>query len=88
MHMTVERVSYLHETELIDFMNEIKHSFRPDKPEEALEIQKAVTLVRSGSVKSYSYDSSKLTVHAGNYMENDIEDVTLSFERVKCYMYL
>ena len=58
MHMTVERVSYLHENEIDEFMNEIKHSFRPDEPEEALEIQKAVTLVRSGAVESYSYDSS------------------------------
>ena len=46
-------------------MNEIKHSFRPgDLQDEALEIRKAVTLVRSGAVDSYSYDSSKQTVVA------------------------
>ena len=45
-------------------MNEIKHSLRPDIPDEALEIRKAVTLVRNGAVESYSYDSSKQTVVA------------------------
>jgi hypothetical protein len=79
MHMTVERVSYLHEAELNNFMNEIKHSFRSDIPEEALEIQKAVTLVRSGSVESYSYDSSILTVHAEVNGTDDFDEVTLSF---------
>ncbi|WP_172371401.1 SWIM zinc finger family protein [Sporosarcina jiandibaonis] len=81
MHMTVERVSYLHEAELTNFMNEIKHSFRSDIPEEASEIQKAVTLVRSGSVESYSYDSSRLTVHA-EIIGKDLEEVTLSFGKL------
>ena len=62
MHMTVERVSYLHENELNEFMNVIKHSFRPDEQDEALEIRNAVTLVRSGAVDSYSYNASKQTV--------------------------
>ena len=30
MHMTVERVSYLHEKQIKEFMNDIKHALRPD----------------------------------------------------------
>ena len=80
MHMTVERVSYLHETELNNYMNEIKHAMRVDIPEQAAEIQKAVTLVRRGSVTSYSYNASNLTAQATVH-ENDLEEtVTLSFD--------
>lgn len=32
MHMTVERVSYLHEKEIETFLDEIKHALRPDIP--------------------------------------------------------
>ena len=40
MNMTVERVSYLHENEIDEFMNAIKHSLRPGESEaNALEIQ-------------------------------------------------
>ena len=81
MHMTVERVSYLHENELKNFMNEIKHALRPGEQDEALEIRNAVTLVRSGSVESYSYDPSKLTVVA-TISGQDSEEVNLSFEKM------
>ena len=64
MHMTVERVSYLHENEIDELMNEIKHSLRPDEPDEALKVRRAVTLVRNGAVESYTYDSSRETVVA------------------------
>lgn len=81
MHMTVERVSYLHENELGDLMNEIKHSFRADLQDEAQIIQKAVTLVRSGAVESYSYDDAKRTVVATLSGDNRLE-VQLSFDRM------
>ncbi|MCZ2257558.1 SWIM zinc finger family protein [Sporosarcina sp. G11-34] len=64
MHMTVERVSYLHESEIDEQMNKIKHSLRPDEPNEALVVRRAATLVRNGSVESYTYDSSNRTVVA------------------------
>src|SRR6185437_7523303 len=54
MHMTVERVSYLHEDEISDLMSEIKHSFRAGVEEEELEIRKAVAYVRNGAIFSYS----------------------------------
>ena len=82
MHMTVERVSYLHENELKDFMNEIKHSFRPGEQDEASAIRNAVTLVRSGAVESYSYDTSNQTVAATLGGSNSVE-VHLSFKKMR-----
>ena len=81
MHMTVERVSYLHENEIKEFMNEIKHALRPDEQGEALEVRNAVKLVRNGSVKSYTYDPSDLTVVA-IISGHDSAEVHLSFEKM------
>jgi len=79
--MTVERVSSLHESELVDLTNKIKHSLRPDEVNEAEEIRKAVILVRSGAVNSYTYDSSHQTVTATVYEEHTVKfQVQLSFE--------
>ena len=87
MHMTVERVSYLHESEIDELMNEIKHSLRPDEPNEALEVRRAVTLVRNGSVESYTYDSSSRTVVA---TINGVEtvEVQLSFDDYEYSVYM
>ncbi len=84
MHMTVERVSYLHEQELNDYMNEIKHSFRADIQEEAQLIQKAVSFVRSGAVSSYTYDEAQRLVMA-SVVENeeDAVSVQLSFNKME-----
>ncbi len=57
MNMTVERVSYLHENEINEFMNAIKHALRPDIEPDALEIRRAVALVRNGATNSYRYGS-------------------------------
>lgn len=81
MHMTVERVSYLHESELGDLMNKIKHSFRPNLHDEAQVIQKAVTLVRSGAVSSYSYDGAKRTVVASIQGDESFQ-IQLSFDKM------
>lgn len=81
MHMTVERVSYLHENELSDLMNEIKHSFRSDIDDEARVIQQAVTLVRGSAVESYSYDASIRTVTA-TINQDGRPVVHLSFDRM------
>lgn len=78
MHMIVERVSYLHEGEIDGLMNKIKHSLRPDKPDEALLVQRAVTLVRNGSLNSYTYDATQNRVTA-SIRSVDSVDVNLSF---------
>lgn len=82
MQMTVERVSYLHENELIDYMNDIKHSFRPDESDEALEIQEAVKFVRSGAVDSYSYNPSEKKITALIASGDEQIKVHLSFDKM------
>jgi len=79
--MTVERVSNLHESELIDYMNEIKHSLRPSTPDEAEMIQQAVTLVRSGAIDSYKYDPSNETVTV-KFNAEESAQVILSFNQL------
>ena len=82
MHMTVERVSDLHGNEVVDLMNKIKHSLPPGEPNEAEVIRKAVILVRSGGVNSYTYDSSHKTATATVYDEQSFKFQTqLSFDR-------
>ncbi|MHA6259018.1 SWIM zinc finger family protein [Sporosarcina sp. CAU 1771] len=78
MHMIVERVSYLHEGEIEELMNKIKHSLRPDEPSEALLVQRAVTLVRNGAVSSYTYEASRNTAIA-SIRGVDTVDVNLFF---------
>jgi hypothetical protein len=80
MHMTVERVSYLHESEIEQFMNKIKHSLRPGEPNEAQELRRAVTLVRNGAVNSYNY-LSRETVGA-TIIGVETEEVRLSFNEM------
>lgn len=82
MQMTVERVSYLHENELTDYMNEIKHAFRPDNPADRDAIQDAVKLVRSGAVKSYSYNSSEKKITAVIHEGDNKINVHLSFDKM------
>ncbi|WOV88024.1 hypothetical protein QWT69_02575 [Sporosarcina oncorhynchi] len=48
MYMTVERVSYLHEHEIDEFMKAIKHAFRPDDQDDVQIIRDAVAIVRKG----------------------------------------
>lgn len=78
MHMTVERVSYLHEEEIAKLMNVIKHSLHPDDPGEALIVRRALALVRNGAIDSYTYDSveKKILVKISGV---EIVDVKISF---------
>ncbi|MCM3636506.1 hypothetical protein M3152_02150 [Sporosarcina luteola] len=77
MHMSVERVSYLHEREIDECMNMIKHSFRPDVQGEAHVIRKAVSLVRKGVLHNFrfSQDATAIEVLIADETE---EFVTLS----------
>ena len=78
MNITVERVSYLHENEIDEFMNGIKHALRPGVDAEALVVRRAVALVRNGATDSYAYNPSKNTVVASLF-GGDSEQVILSF---------
>lgn len=51
--MTVERVSYLHEGEIDDFMNDIQHALQPGVAEDALMVRQAVVLVRNNAIVDY-----------------------------------
>lgn len=83
MHMTVERVSYLHENEIMELIDHIKHALRPSDPEEAFEVRQAVTYVRGGNVHTFSYDASGRVVTAEIGDEDKTEaEVTLSFDRL------
>lgn len=79
MHMIVERVSYLHEDELMELMNDIKHSLRPNVQEEAQIVQKAITFVRRGAVDSYLYDSANRLAVA-TIVDEDEFTVRMAFD--------
>lgn len=79
--MTVERVSYLHESEINEFMDAIKHALRPGVEEEALEVRRAVALVRNGAVDSYAYPPSEKIVTV-TLLGTEPERVHLSFEKM------
>lgn len=82
MNMTVERISYLHEDQITDFMYEIQHTLRPSSEAHAQEIRKAVTLVRNGAISSFRYgenpENFTVSLEAGIPT-----DVRLSFDRMK-----
>lgn len=77
MHMSVERVSYLHEREIDGCMNMIKHTFRPGVQDEAQVIRKAVTLVRKGAFRSFRFSQDATAIEA--LLDDGTEEfVTLS----------
>jgi hypothetical protein len=57
MNMTVERLSYLHESQIAELMDEIHHSLQPGLENDALQVRQAVTLVRNNAITSYRYGS-------------------------------
>ncbi|MBE1555678.1 hypothetical protein [Sporosarcina limicola] len=81
MQMTVERISYLHESEIDIFMNTIKHALQPGIDTEALEVRRAVTLIRNGSVGPYRFDTSDDAVLV-TLLGVESEHVRLSFDRI------
>ncbi|CAM3134094.1 hypothetical protein FITA111629_05375 [Filibacter tadaridae] len=80
MQMTVERVSYLYESEIADFMDAIMDSCRPGVPGEAQEIRKAVTFVRNNAVGSYTNADIDETVLA-TIMDVHPQQVRLFFPK-------
>lgn len=86
MHMTVERVSYMHEDELLAFMEDIKHAFRPNQPDHAAQIQSAITAVRLDNVQSYTYDGANRIATASIMQDDHTYKVQVNFglNKVSC----
>ncbi len=82
VHMTVERVSYIHEDELMGFMGEIKHTFRPDRQEDAQFIQGAVSAIRRNPVDAYTYNEAERTAIA-SIQNDETYTIRLVFEEKK-----
>jgi hypothetical protein len=82
MNITVERVSYLHENEIDEFMNTIKNTLLPGVEADALEVRRAVALVRNGAADSYTYDTTESTVLA-SLLGVESEHVRLYFNRAE-----
>ncbi|MFC5589143.1 hypothetical protein ACFPRA_09610 [Sporosarcina soli] len=82
MNMTVERISYLHENQISDFMYEIQHTLRPGIEADALAIRRAVTLVRNNAITSYRYGANPEDFMIS--LEGGVPaDVRLSFDRME-----
>ncbi|MBB4823215.1 hypothetical protein HNO89_000433 [Sporosarcina luteola] len=62
MHITAERVSYLHEQEIELMMERIDQTCRPSSEKEATIVQRAVQLARQGAVLHYSYANDDVVV--------------------------
>ncbi|GKV57426.1 hypothetical protein NCCP2222_33730 [Sporosarcina sp. NCCP-2222] len=62
MHLTAERVSYLHEQDIEELLNVIKETCRPSVEKEAAIVQRAVHLVRQGAVQQYTYSDDEVVV--------------------------
>lgn len=76
MQTTAEHISYLHDHELQDYMNDIKNTFRSDNSLDVETIQKAITFVRSGAIQSYTHDPSKQVISV--YLLDNEEKITVN----------
>ncbi len=64
MHMTVERLSYLHKDDIDDLMDTIKHTLRSDMDDDVSTVRQAMAMVRNDDVANYRLDSDDGTVVA------------------------
>lgn len=64
MQMTVERVSSIHEDELMGFMDHIKRTFRPDRETDAAFMKRAVSAIRRNPIDTYTYYEAERTAVA------------------------
>ncbi|WP_203248477.1 hypothetical protein [Sporosarcina beigongshangi] len=77
--MTVERVSYLHENEIDEFMNDIQHTLQPGVEGDALQVRLAVALVRKNAIDDYLPTGDAISVMT---LGDQPENVRLSFEQM------
>lgn len=78
--MTVERVSYLHESEIDEFMNDIQHTLQAGVEGDALRVRHAMALVRNNAIDSYLPSGDVITVTT---LGEKLEIVRLSFMRME-----
>lgn len=78
--MTVERVSYLHESEIDEFMKDIQHALQPGVEGDALQVRLAVALVRNNAIDAYIPTGDVISVAT---LGDKIENVRLSFLRME-----
>ncbi|WP_153730395.1 hypothetical protein [Sporosarcina obsidiansis] len=84
MQMTIERIANLHEHEIEEFMNHIKHTFQPSVPQKAEIIRKAASLVRMNAIGAYRYTESEQSLMA-NISGTESEFARLSFQTMEPY---
>ncbi|GKV66249.1 MULTISPECIES: hypothetical protein [unclassified Sporosarcina] len=84
MQMTIERIANLHEREIEEFMNHIKHTFQPTVPQQAETVRKAASLVRMNAIGAYRYTQSEQSLMA-NISGTESEFARLSFQTMEPY---
>ncbi|EGQ26622.1 hypothetical protein HMPREF9372_1309 [Sporosarcina newyorkensis 2681] len=84
MQMTIERIANLHEREIEEFMNHIKHTFQPSVPQQAEIIRKAASLVRMNAIGAYRYTENEQSLMA-NISGTESEFARLSFQSMEPY---
>ncbi|WP_040287530.1 hypothetical protein [Sporosarcina koreensis] len=84
MRVAAERISYLHEREIEKMMKDIRYRFRPDQPEQADLVRRAITMVRRGAISSYRYSQddgevlAQLNDRASEFVRFSFGDQALS----------
>lgn len=69
----------MHQGDLVDFMDDIKHAFHSENLKDRELIQMAITFVRQGMIDDYTYNEAHQTVSAS--LQNETEDtVYLKFD--------
>ncbi|PIC64021.1 hypothetical protein CSV79_08865 [Sporosarcina sp. P13] len=84
MQMTIERIANLHEREIEEFMNHIKHTFQPSIQQQADIVRKAASLVRMNAIGAYRYTESEQSIMA-NISGTESEFARLSFQSMEPY---
>ncbi|ARD48817.1 hypothetical protein [Sporosarcina sp. P33] len=84
MAITIERIANMHESEIEEFMNHIKHTFQPSIPEQAEIVRKAASLVRMNAIGAYRYTEIEQSLMA-NISGTESEFARLSFMTMEPY---
>lgn len=84
MQLTIERIANLHEREIEEFMNNIKHTFQPSIAAHADIVRKAASLVRMNAIGAYRYTESEQSLMA-NISGTESEFARLSFQSLEPY---
>ncbi|PIC67953.1 hypothetical protein CSV71_02065 [Sporosarcina sp. P21c] len=84
MAITIERIANMHESQIEEFMNHIKHTFQPSVPAQAEIIRKAASLVRMNAIGAYRYTETEQSLMA-NISGTESEFARLSFMTMEPY---